>query len=95
MKLRYHRLYRSDAPCQMSDAEWEQVLDMGVRTVIDLRSLSEQQNMPYEVPEQITRISVPSMQEEIRRNNEVSMQESAQKLVSALKVKRGRFIKRC
>lgn len=75
--FRYHRLYRSDAPCQMSDAEWEQVLDMGVRTVIDLRSLSEQQHMPYEVPKQITRISVPLMREEIQLNNEASMQESA------------------
>lgn len=57
--FRYHRLYRSDAPDHLTAPEWKALEEMGVKTVIDLRSESEQKFAPYEAPDGIERISYP------------------------------------
>ena len=73
----FHKVYRADVPFQMTEEEWKQVEDMGVRTIIDLRSLSEQENAKYEVPAGITKVSFPLMREEIDLQNVKSIEEGA------------------
>lgn len=55
----YHKIYRADLPIVLDAQEWEQVLRMGVKTVIDLRSAEEQEAMLYTAPEEIRRFSYP------------------------------------
>lgn len=60
--IRYGRLYRSEAPTHLTDQEWLVIKEMGVRTIIDLRSESEQGFAPYTAPEFIKQISYPLLQ---------------------------------
>lgn len=57
--IRYHQLYRSEAPEHLTSQEWKMLEDLGVKTIIDLRSESEQKFASYEVPDCIERISFP------------------------------------
>ena len=66
----WHRLYRAEAPCNLTEAEWEKMKEMGVRTVIDLRSPMEQKSAPYETPEGVERISYPLQQYELNLDGE-------------------------
>lgn len=58
----YHLLYRSEAPAHLTDTDWNMIQEMGVKTIIDLRPDSEQQMVPYTVPDSIERISYPLQQ---------------------------------
>lgn len=49
--IRYHVLYRAEAPTELSGRDWERRREAGVRTIIDLRSMSEQKLNPYEAPD--------------------------------------------
>ncbi len=64
--IAWHRLYRSESPCYLTEKEWAQMQKMGVRTVIDLRSPMEQRSAPYETPEGIAKISYPLQQYEVK-----------------------------
>ncbi len=75
--FRFHKVYRADVPFQMTEEEWKQIEEMGVRTIIDLRSLSEQAHAEYEVPAKITKISLPLMREEIDLRDVKSIEEGA------------------
>lgn len=66
----WHRLYRAEAPCNLTEAEWEKMREMNVRTVIDLRSPMEQKFAPYEAPEWMERISYPLQQYELNIDGE-------------------------
>lgn len=57
--IRYHQLYRSEAPEHLTVQEWNTLEEMGVKTIIDLRSESEQKFASYKVPDGIERISYP------------------------------------
>ena len=35
--VRWQKLYRADALCALTEAEWQTLFDGGVRTVVDLR----------------------------------------------------------
>lgn len=60
----YHKIYRSDLPIGLGEEEWRYLREeMGVRTIIDLRSTGEQKMMPYQAPEGILYISCPLMAE--------------------------------
>lgn len=72
--FRYHKLYRADAPNRMNQQEWQQMWDMNVRTIIDLRSESERTFMPYQVPQGIEVLHMPLMTGEVDMKN---LQESA------------------
>ena len=61
----YHMLYRSEAPIDLTEHDWCMLQEMGVRTMIDLRSESEQKTASYEVPGFIERISYPLQQYDI------------------------------
>ncbi len=75
--FQYHKLYRADTPFMLSEEEWKEIFDMGVRTIVDLRSVSEQEFMQYEVPEGIRKISMPLMNEDINLKDFDSVQESS------------------
>lgn len=60
----YHKIYRSDVPAALGEEEWHYLKEeMGVRTMIDLRSTGEQKMTPYKAPEGIVRFSCPMMAE--------------------------------
>lgn len=59
----YHKIYRSDVPAALNEEEWQRLKEMGVRTMIDLRSTGEQKMTPYKAPEGILQISCPMMVE--------------------------------
>ena len=55
----YHRLYRCESPSKLMEQEWKLLNDMGVKTIIDLRSESEQEYESYIAPDFMERISYP------------------------------------
>lgn len=60
----YHKIYRSDVPAVLGEEEWRYLKEeMGVRTMIDLRSTGEQKMTPYKASEGILQISCPMMAE--------------------------------
>lgn len=71
----WHRLYRGEVPNRLTVSEWEKMREMGVRTVIDLRSPMEQKAEAYEVPEWIERIPYPLQQYELQINTEKKLSE--------------------
>ncbi len=71
----WHKLYRGEVPSGLTETEWEKMKEMGVRTVIDLRSLMEQRAEAYEVPEGIERICYPLQQYELQVNAEKKLSE--------------------
>ena len=62
----HHKLYRSDVPDQLTKDEWQQLYQRGIRTVIDLRSLAECEQMNYQPPQGIRRICMPMQQSQIQ-----------------------------
>ena len=63
--IAYHKLYRADSPANLTPEEWQVLYEEAdVRTVIDLRSTMETQQMPYEVPEGILQICCPMQRED-------------------------------
>lgn len=71
----WNRLYRGEVPGGLTEIEWEKMAEMGVRTVIDLRSPMEQRSEPYEVPKCIERILYPLQQYELQVNAEKELSE--------------------
>lgn len=56
----YHVFYRSDCLHRLSEADWSLLQQMGIKTIIDLRSSDEQEMQPYYCePYGITRYSIP------------------------------------
>lgn len=60
---RWGLLYRSDALCALSRADWALLLHRGLKTVIDLRSLPETQSAPLSPPEGVLALHFPLMRE--------------------------------
>lgn len=67
--VRWHKLYRADGLYELTDEEWKTLYDLGVRTVVDLRSLSETETMPDRVPEGISWVHCPLQAEEMDFQN--------------------------
>ena len=78
----WHKLYRAEAPCDLTGKEWEQMRRMEVRTMIDLRSPMEQKSAPYETPEEIRKVSYPLQQYDLQLDakNNLSGEELAHPL---------------
>lgn len=55
----YQKLFRSDVPDLLSSEEWTILKSVGIHTIIDLRSESEQRFMNYPVPDGFRKISLP------------------------------------
>ncbi len=80
--FQYHKIYRADAPHNLQYEDWDLIKEMGVRTIIDLRSNSEQGFMSYEVPDYVNRVSLPLMTEDIEIKDMASARDSS---ISAFK----------
>lgn len=78
----YNKLYRSDVPDRLTEEEWKTLENMGIRTVIDLRSPSECACMSYQVPPEIQIISMPLLDGEIHIGKEGKIQDLAKKAFS-------------
>lgn len=62
---RWNVLYRADSLSGLDDREWDILKTAGIRTVIDLRSKSEAQEQPEQVPEPIQYYHRPLQEEQI------------------------------
>ena len=62
---RWNVLYRADSLSGLDDEEWNILKAAGIRTVIDLRSKSEAQEQPEQVPEPIRYYHCPLQEEQI------------------------------
>ncbi|MBU9727072.1 tyrosine-protein phosphatase [Diplocloster modestus] len=62
---RWNVLYRADGLSGLDDKEWNILKEAGIRTVIDLRSKSEAQEQPEQVPEPIQYYHCPLQEEQI------------------------------
>lgn len=83
-RIRYHRLYRSEAPEHLTAQEWKALEEMGIKTIIDLRSESEQRFASYEAPDGIERISYPLQEYDSQLAPEEKMdKDSLVKIASA------------
>lgn len=67
--LRWNRLFRADALSALTEEEWQTLKDKDVRTVVDLRSLSETATFPDRVPDGITWVHCPMQEEELDIQN--------------------------
>lgn len=67
--VRWQKLYRADALCALTEAEWQTLFDGGVRTVVDLRSRSETEMMPDRVPAGISWVHCPLQAEDMDFQN--------------------------
>lgn len=67
--VRWQKLYRADGLSALTDAEWQTLFEIGVRTVVDLRSLSETEMMPDRVPNGISWVHCPLQEEELDFQN--------------------------
>ena len=61
----WNRLYRADGLAGLTEADEARLKAMNVRTVVDLRSMSEQRAMPDKLPEGIRLCACPMMREDI------------------------------
>lgn len=61
----WNRLYRADGLSGLTEADAARFKAMNVRTVVDLRSLSEQRAMPDKLPEGIRLCACPMMREDL------------------------------
>lgn len=71
----WNRLYRGEVPSRLTEMEWEKMKELGVRTVIDLRSPMEQRAEAYEAPEGMEKIPYPLQQYEWKINTEKKLSE--------------------
>lgn len=61
----WNKLYRADGMSNLSDSDVKMLNKLNVRTIVDLRSTSEQKAMPDRVPEGARYCSCPLMREEM------------------------------
>lgn len=62
----FHKLYRADGLSELTASDIEKLRIMGIKTIVDLRSKTEQAMAPDIVPEGVTYRSCPMMNEEIK-----------------------------
>ena len=57
--LKWGVLYRSDKLSELTDADQEYLLQLGIKRVIDFRSSEEKQNEPDQLPSTLKYIEMP------------------------------------
>lgn len=77
----WNRLYRCDGLSALSRRDTVVFRKLNIRTIVDLRSRSEQQAMPDQVPEGVAYWSCPMMREEI----DLSPQDAGRAFAMSLK----------
>lgn len=76
----WNRLYRADGLTNLSEKDTAILRERNVRTIVDLRSTSEQQAMPDRVPEGVRYCSCPMMREELAVPDQAAVRSFAQSL---------------
>ncbi|MGM9538179.1 MAG: tyrosine-protein phosphatase [Candidatus Onthomonas sp.] len=76
----WNRLYRADGLSGLSDRDEAALRARNVRTIVDLRSTSEQKRMPDRVPEGVQYLSCPMMRENFSFTNQSAALSFAQSL---------------
>ena len=61
--VQWNRLFRADALSALDTAEWQTLYKKGVRTVVDLRSLSETETFPGQALSLAARVRLRSARE--------------------------------
>lgn len=61
----WNKLFRSDSLVALKEEQWEKFRELGIKTIIDLRSKSETITYPDQVPEGIEYFHCPMQKEEI------------------------------
>lgn len=75
--VKWNALFRGDGLCALTPEEWTQLEDRGIRTVIDLRSLSETTTHGYKVPDAISYRHCPLQEEDIHIDNPLASAQNA------------------
>ena len=60
----WNRLYRCDCPADLKEDEWQQFSQLGIKTLIDLRSTYEASENPVKAPEGFFYLHCPFFREE-------------------------------
>ena len=63
--ITWNKLFRSDSLVALKEEQWERFRELGIKTIIDLRSKSETITYPDKVPEGIEYYHCPMQKEEI------------------------------
>lgn len=66
---KWNQLIRSDGISKLNEQDWDILVKKGVRTVIDLRSISETKMQPDVVPSAVTYVHCPLQKEDLDINN--------------------------
>lgn len=76
----WNRLYRADGLAALSDRDAEVFRKRNIRTIVDLRSPSEQKAMPDRVPEGVAYRACPMMREDISTQEQAAASSFARSL---------------
>lgn len=76
----WNRLYRADGLTALSERDEEVLRKRNVRTIVDLRSVSEQKSMPDKVPEGVRFCACPMMEEDVSSADQAAALSFAQSL---------------
>ena len=76
----WNKLYRADGMNRLSQRDVELFRALDVRTIVDLRSTSEQRAMPDQVPEGVHYCACPMMREDTPQSSREAMGAFAQSL---------------
>ncbi len=60
----WNRLFRCDCPSELTEAEWQRIRALGIRTLVDLRSTYEASDNPVKAPEGFDYVLSPFFYEE-------------------------------
>ena len=78
----WNKLYRADGLTHLSQRDLETFQKLNIRTIVDLRSLAEQEAMPDRIPEGVTYCACPMM----REDPSASAQAAAISFAQSLKI---------
>lgn len=67
--IKYNKVYRADSLSELTEKEWDLVEEIGIGTIIDLRSLREQEYASYTAPEAIKVLLMPMQSEGVRMHS--------------------------
>ena len=76
----WNRLYRADGLAELSERDAAVLRERNIRTIVDLRGISEQETMPDRVPGGVRYCACPMMGEEVSTPNQAVLRSFAQSL---------------
>lgn len=83
---KWHQLYRSDSLEHLDEHDWQTLVHLNVKWIIDLRSNSEIQQMPYDCEQYgIHYVTLPFMKED-KSPNELMDEEGRKQFLNSMKL---------